>query len=373
MSYIVAILSCESNADRLNAVQDTWVRDLPSDCRVLSVFSRPGTPSCLDGNNLYLDCPDSYETLPKKVIELYKFVDQNLEFDYLFKCDDDTLVDVDGFLKLDLQNKDYIGNFAKDIGKSVYITSHYGKCSDKTLEVPYQRVFKAPWARGGRGYFLSKKAVGSILKNFKEEDLKELMEDKMIGEILSRDDEISRLELDKNEIPSLHPIQATEMYAVYKLQKEVRKLHLATEKLESEKSEAEERNRALENKRKVFEEELAKKKEQLRASQERVRELEDKKGEQLDQIAKLKESKKEQLDQISRLKEKKEEQLEQIARLKEKKNKQQKQIETLKDDKEALQNKLEDIRSELDSIKSSSLYKISNAVKKMWSRGGSNP
>lgn len=222
--FIIAILTCEKNKDRLEAVRETWVKDLTENFKVFYVFARPGEKTELRGSNLYLDCADNYENIPGKIISLYNFLIANFDFDYIYKCDDDTYVNIQALLELDLEDKDYVGNFVKNEETTIDRTAHYGKCADKSLEVPYRGEFITPWARGGRGYFLSKRATIELCKLATHQDISDLFEDKMVADILSRADNIKTLHLKKNEMPSLHPIQASEMYLIHGLYKSKRKL-----------------------------------------------------------------------------------------------------------------------------------------------------
>ena len=63
-------------------------------------------------------------------------------------------------------------------------TWHYGKCTDKSYEAPYERPFVCAWATGG-GYFLSRRAAGIALEKTANTFADSLFEDVMIGEALT--------------------------------------------------------------------------------------------------------------------------------------------------------------------------------------------
>lgn len=57
-----------------------------------------------------LDCPDDYDHLPAKVIGFFTHCLENFEFDWLFKCDDDTYVALDRLGQLISPENGLIGN-----------------------------------------------------------------------------------------------------------------------------------------------------------------------------------------------------------------------------------------------------------------------
>ena len=160
--YLIAITTCEKNEDRMRAVYDTWFKEVSPKDKAFFVYS-DSKNSRFEGDNLYLDCEESYEKLPLKIKALYEYACKNFDFDYIYKCDDDTYLDCLQLESFEIENADYIGKFVGDSETSLDRTWHYGKCEDKAEEVPYKGEFKVPWAAGGSGYFLSKKACQSVI------------------------------------------------------------------------------------------------------------------------------------------------------------------------------------------------------------------
>lgn len=182
---LIAVLTCDKYAERADGVRNSWLQLCPENYRVLFVHGRPGGPEGVEGDRLYLDCPESYEMLPSKVRAFLNYALQNIEFDYLFKTDDDTYLDLERFIGFDKQGADYIGQFREhpvtdERGK----TWHYGKCTDKAYEVPYEQPFICPWATGA-GYFLSRRAAEIALEETARTVANSLFEDMMIGEALT--------------------------------------------------------------------------------------------------------------------------------------------------------------------------------------------
>jgi hypothetical protein len=156
--------------------------------------------------------------LPRKMHALLEYAAANFEFDYLFKTDDDTYLDLQRFIGFDLRSADYVGQFCEmsvpvpEISK----TWHYGKCLDKTLEVPYERPFVCPWATGA-GYFLSRHAVQVASERTATTFSQHLFEDVMIGEALSRDPQLALVSSLFSDMGVINPLLPREMRYVQDL------------------------------------------------------------------------------------------------------------------------------------------------------------
>lgn len=207
---VIGIITCPKYKYRANGIRKTWLKSVPQNIRVLFVYGRPGQPASLEGDLLYLDCPEAYEKLPEKVHKFFSYCADFLEFDYVFKTDDDSFIDVDIFLSFDKHNADYIGRFEgmADVGATQ--TWHFGKCSDKSYEVPYEGDFKCEWARGG-GYFLSSKAVRLLVGQTALAYKEHLFEDKMVGEALTEHNDINILNVHYTDMGVLNPMQPRSM------------------------------------------------------------------------------------------------------------------------------------------------------------------
>ena len=161
---IVGILSCQKTGDRKRAVEATWLRDLPQK-NVVAYFlvGRPGQPAELAGNTLYLDSPDTYLGLSEKVVAFLEYAHAHLDYDYIFKCDDDTYVDFVELSEVPYRDSDYT------VGKLVALNlPRYRKwLLEKGLEWnPKQDEFMQMAGRfpfGGEGYFLSRRAVEAVV------------------------------------------------------------------------------------------------------------------------------------------------------------------------------------------------------------------
>lgn len=100
---VIGVLSCQKYGARREACLATWAnvegRDdldlvfiLGDGCR-----PEPVRQGCL----LHCPCPDDYASLSQKTRLFCRWAVSNYDFDYLFKCDDDTYVHVDRLVKCD--------------------------------------------------------------------------------------------------------------------------------------------------------------------------------------------------------------------------------------------------------------------------------
>ena len=132
---LFAIIACHHRAWALNAIRETWLPDIKGRADYRFFFGR-GSHEKAQSDEGILDCDDHYRGLACKVWRICQWA---LEHDYevLFKSDDDTYCRPERILKVDVEGKDYIGRINGATDK--YHMSRY--------------------ARGGVGYFLSRKAM----------------------------------------------------------------------------------------------------------------------------------------------------------------------------------------------------------------------
>jgi hypothetical protein len=153
---VIGVFTCEHYVDRREACEKTWIADFASDPDVLIVFLRGdetlASPHSLEGSTLWCRCPDDYLNLAFKTREFARWAAENIEFEYLFRCDDDTYVYRDLFVAYDQNGVDYIGT-------------------------PVRREF----ASGGAGYFLSPRAAELVA----DADFEAKTEDRQVGELLA--------------------------------------------------------------------------------------------------------------------------------------------------------------------------------------------
>ena len=207
-------MTCPKYGHHVNGIRKSWLKSLPSNIRVLFVYGQSGRQARMEEDSLYVDCPEAYEKLPQKVHLFFEYCDNNFDYDYIFKTDDDSYIDMERFLSFDTQGADYIGRIQGMEDSAVTRTWHYGKCTDKSYEVPYSGEYIGDWARGG-GYFLSRKAISILIPRTAKSFSNELFEDKMVGDALCNDDQISIVNTSYQSMGVTNPMTPSEMTNEY--------------------------------------------------------------------------------------------------------------------------------------------------------------
>jgi hypothetical protein len=142
MKILTAILTCSSTQDRANACLNTWIREI----KVPHDYVFYGDESQSQSMNKTWNCsPDKGESrrgLPEKT---YKMLVKSLkhEWDFLFKCDDDTYVVFDSLIE-------FLKNY--DPSQDLYIGKELGRRG---------------YAQGGAGYILTRTAVKNCINSLK--------------------------------------------------------------------------------------------------------------------------------------------------------------------------------------------------------------
>ncbi len=131
---------------------------------------------------LLLKCDDTYEGLPNKMVELFKFLSTSKffkDYTYFYKLDDD--ININKIVDCKKIEGDYLGTIQDYEGKRDW---HVGKCSPNSIwnKKIYQGGY-VPWCKGGYGYILSRKAINAICE-YKEKYDDEIYEDLLIAKIL---------------------------------------------------------------------------------------------------------------------------------------------------------------------------------------------
>ncbi len=188
LRWIVLIITCYKRLDKAKQIHETWVQALKKLGFVcLFVVGDPSKEkSVVQGDFLYVKCQDSYEALPSKVVNAYLYCYHHFNFTYLYKVDDDTVVNPLRLVELDLGNHHYIGK-PQQITREFNRFWHRGKCQNKKLDkIPYpsQRIrLGAIYAKGEAGYFLSRYAVSKLISELDYIN-SDLYEDKVVGDVL---------------------------------------------------------------------------------------------------------------------------------------------------------------------------------------------
>lgn len=148
MRILVAVVSCRADRSRHHPAYDTWLRHLPKDVDY-KFFVGGGDPENWAPDEILVSAPDSYEYLSTKTKALCSWANAQ-GYDYVFKCDTDTVVNVDRLLSSGFEQHDYMGGSNED-------------------NVPANAEFWYPriqFASGGAGYWLSQKAMVEVAKGW---------------------------------------------------------------------------------------------------------------------------------------------------------------------------------------------------------------
>jgi len=154
---LIGALSGAAKTARRDACRATWLAGIDARDDVQCVFLR-GDPGLskpeLRGDELWLPCPDDYASLPQKTRGFCRWALANAQFEYLFKCDDDTYVCLDRLLQVP-SGLDYCG----------------------------WKLGRRSYASGGAGYLLSRRAAEVVARDVVEQTGPE---DRLVGQHLHR-------------------------------------------------------------------------------------------------------------------------------------------------------------------------------------------
>lgn len=134
---LVGICTWAGARDKREAVRRTWMRREQPGIECV-FFSGGGREPGEEGSDIvFLDVPDGYNELPAKVFAFFQYALEHYDFDWLFKCDDDTYLELSRL--------------------ETVIDSRYDLIGDMLV-----KIREAP--SGGAGYFLSRSMVEKLAR-----------------------------------------------------------------------------------------------------------------------------------------------------------------------------------------------------------------
>jgi len=150
-------------------IRETWGRSLPLAVD-LRFFVGGGHQDFVLHDEASLDCKDDYDSLPYKTREICRWL-LKTDNEHIFLCDTDTFIIPNRLLASGFVQYDYSGRFGTvhPIGQTFLYDD---------LRNPPAMYY--PWASGGIGYFLSRKAAEKIAFS----DINHWAEDLWVGQIL---------------------------------------------------------------------------------------------------------------------------------------------------------------------------------------------
>jgi len=196
MKLLIVVMSCNKNWNLWKDVKNKIKKNF------LIFTASPKNENWYDEDSriLYLNCRDTYESLPEKVICM---IDQILQqpyfnkYTHILKIDDYEAVNLNPekirhiYKFPEIKSGDYLGQeLLTTNGCRNARTYHFGKVSHESRW--HERLYKGsfvPWFNGGKSYILSRKAmecVNSIYNSSNIELLRryEIYEDLMIAKLL---------------------------------------------------------------------------------------------------------------------------------------------------------------------------------------------
>lgn len=106
---LVGICSCAAYRDKRDAGRESWLTRPAAGVETL-FFIGGGTTTDDEPDMVVLDCDDSYDHLPEKVLAFFARALATSDFEWLFKCDDDTYVALERLDQLIRPGYEMVGN-----------------------------------------------------------------------------------------------------------------------------------------------------------------------------------------------------------------------------------------------------------------------
>jgi len=156
VSLVIGVKSCarDLKAGFHEAIRQTWGQiHVP-----VRFFVGNGLYEGVQEDEIVLDCPDDYKSLPFKTKKMLSWL-LGTDATHMFLCDNDTYVYEPEFQKLNYEPYDYAGKISLwpagvQVGKTFRYNDGLGTTHDPCW----------PWASGGYGYFISKKAAEAVVE-----------------------------------------------------------------------------------------------------------------------------------------------------------------------------------------------------------------
>jgi hypothetical protein len=114
MKLLLAIISCHKHAAYRQAIRETWLPLVPDEVDA-KFFCGAGSNPLPD--EVFLDCPDSYDSLPSKVQQVTRWAQ---DYDFMLKIDNDVVLRPTAFLASGFERYDFVGRKTNHISSTPY-------------------------------------------------------------------------------------------------------------------------------------------------------------------------------------------------------------------------------------------------------------
>ena len=158
-------------------------------------------------DEVILDCHDDYDHLPQKTKAICLWAAGKM-LDHIFLADTDTFLVPRKLLTCGYEPYDYVGKIDRDPAVPFDYTP-----VDRHGEATPGKYY--PWASGGYGYFLSKKAFFEVASNYPDTWAEDLWVAQVLGPLIAKG-EMTALSTPRNVYSWHHP-EHGEIYNIEKL------------------------------------------------------------------------------------------------------------------------------------------------------------
>lgn len=106
ISILILVLAGDTKISNRNlaAQENTWMKKLPKGVRVIKYSG--GSKFSFDGKRLVVEVEDDYNSLSLKALESFKWISDNISFDYIFRTNTSSYVDTSQLVNFCKENKD---------------------------------------------------------------------------------------------------------------------------------------------------------------------------------------------------------------------------------------------------------------------------
>lgn len=206
---LVVVVSCQANGEKRRACRETWAGSPPAGITVR--YFTGGGASTDETDTVALAADDSHDALPGKVMASFLHALEEWDFEWIFKCDDDTYVDLERLSEMARDGVDLVGS---------------------------GQIWERGAPSGGAGYLLSRRMVAMLIAEGKvteqgAEDLLIGREAMRLGARVVATDRLLRkaspYPRPDNHLITAHPCDPERMRSVHTLRHTIPEIELYVE------------------------------------------------------------------------------------------------------------------------------------------------